>query len=185
MNMASPVAPTLALVIAKHWWVLLVRGLLSIGFGVVALLWPGLTLASLVLLYGAYCFAEGLVAFMGGYGRKLWQSMLVGFISIAAGLAAVMYPGLTAIVLLYLVGCWSIVRGIAEIATAIEFRKVIQSEWLLGFAGVGSIVFGILVILFPGAGALSLIWLLAAYAIIFGVVLAALSFRVRSVARTW
>jgi hypothetical protein len=122
--MASPVAtPPLALVIAKHWWVLLVRGLLSIGFGVVALPWPRITLASLVLLYGAYCFAEGLVAFMGDYGRKLWQSMLSGFISIVAGLAAVMYPSLTAIVLLYLVELAMVVSGFPPLEAAARLAE--------------------------------------------------------------
>src|SRR5262245_32023740 len=102
--------------ITRHWLVLLVRCLVSVLFGVMAFGWPGLTLASLVLLYGAYCLVDGVVALFGGAEGKLWQSILIGLVSICAGLVTFFYPGLTALVLLYFIALWAIVRGIFEIA---------------------------------------------------------------------
>ncbi len=125
-----------------------------------AFAWPGITLASLVLLYAAYCFADGIVALLGGSSGRLWQSLLIGVISVAAGVAALFYPGLTALVLLYLIGAWAIVRGVFEIAAAVALRKVIEGELMLILAGLFSIAFGVFVLLFPGAGALSVIWIL-------------------------
>lgn len=180
--MVPSVASPIASLVARHWWVLLLRGVFAIVFGLVALAWPHLTLAYLIFLYAFYCLAEGVVAIIGGIRGKLWQSVLLGVVSILAGLAAMMYPGLTALFLLFLIGGWSIMRGIFEIVTAIHLRKVISNEWLLVFAGLCSIAFGVMVILFPGTGALSLVWLIGIYSLIFGVVLVALSFRVRRVA---
>jgi uncharacterized membrane protein HdeD (DUF308 family) len=182
MPVNSALGSTLRHVVAKHWWILLMRGLASIAFGILAFVWPGLTLASLILLYGIYCLADGFVALTGGFGNAFWQSLFVGAISIGAGIATFMYPGLTALVLLYLIAFWAVVRGVSEIAVAIEFRKVIEGEWLMIVAGAMSIAFGVLLFLFPGAGALSLIWIIAVYALAFGAVLVALSFRVKSFA---
>ena len=168
-------------IVAKHWWILLVRGLVAILFGLCAFIYPGLTLASLVLLYGAYCLADGIVALFGGVGG-FWRSLLLGIVGILAGLATFAYPGLTAIVLLYLIAGWAIVRGIFEIVIAIEFRKVLVGEWMLIVAGVVSILFGALLIMNPGAGALSVIWIIGGYALVFGALLVALSFRVKALA---
>lgn len=169
--------------VARHWWVLLVRGSVSILFGIAALAWPGITLASLVFVYGAYCFADGVLALLGGYNMKFWQSLLVGVISIGAGLATFLYPGLTALVLLYLIATWAVVRGVFEIMAAIEFRKIIEREWMLVLAGLASIAFGILVMLNPGAGALSVLWIMGFYALFFGTLLVIASFKVRGLAR--
>jgi uncharacterized membrane protein HdeD (DUF308 family) len=158
-------------VVAQHWWVLLLRGIVAIMLGVIAFLWPGITLASLVLLIGICCFADGIAAIAGGLKGRFWQSTLIGVVSILAGLTAFFYPGLTAMVLLYLIAFW-----------AIEFRKVIEGEFLLALAGLASIAFGVLIVLNPGAGALSIVWLLGAYALVFGVILVILSFRVKSLA---
>ena len=170
-------------IVARHWWVLLVRGLISILFGVAALALPGITLASLVLVYGAYCFVDGVLALLGGYSTKFWQSLLVGLISIGAGLATFFYPGVTALVLLYLIATWAIVRGVLEIMVAIEFRKVIEREWMLVLAGLASIAFGILVVLHPGAGALSILWIMGSYALAFGILLVVASFKLKGLAR--
>lgn len=169
--------------VARHWWVLLARGSVSILFGIVALAWPGITLASLVFVYGAYCMADGLMALLGGYNMKFWQSLLVGVVSFGAGLATFFYPGLTALVLLYLIAGWAVVRGVFEILAAIEFRKIIEREWMLVLAGLASIAFGVLVMINPGAGALSILWIMGSYALIFGFLLVVTSFKVRKLAR--
>jgi uncharacterized membrane protein HdeD (DUF308 family) len=169
-------------VVAQHWWVLLLRGIVAIVLGIIAFLWPGITLASLVLLIGICCFADGIAAIAGGLKGRFWQSTLIGVVSILAGLAAFFYPGLTAMVLLYLIAFWAILRGVFDILAAIEFRKVIEGEFLLALAGLASIAFGVLILLNPGAGALSIVWLLGAYAFVFGVILVILSFRVKGLA---
>jgi uncharacterized membrane protein HdeD (DUF308 family) len=176
------VGGSLRQVVAGHWWILLVRGIIAILFGVAAFVWPHLTLASLVLLYGAYCLVDGVVALTGGFGGGFWQSLLLGLISIAAGIVTFIYPGLTALILLYLIAAWAIIHGIMEMVVAIQFRKVIEGEWLLVLAGLLSVVFGVLLFLNPGVGALSVIWIIGIYAWVFGVILVTLSFRVRSFA---
>jgi uncharacterized membrane protein HdeD (DUF308 family) len=183
MAVQGTIVESLRSVVAKQWWVLLVRGIAAIAFGIMVFAWPGITLASLVLLYGIYCISDGIGALFGGAGGPFWQSLLVGIVSIGAGIATFAYPGLTAIVLLYLIGAWAIVRGISDIAVAIEFRKVIEGEWLLVLAGALSILFGVVLFINPGAGALSVLWIIGAYALIFGSMLVVLSFRVRSFAR--
>jgi uncharacterized membrane protein HdeD (DUF308 family) len=136
--------------IAQHWWVLLLRGIVAIVLGLMAFFVPGITLASLVLLIGVCCFADGIAAIAGGLRSRMWQSTLMGAVSILAALAAFFYPGLTAMVLLYLIAFWAIARGILDIVAAIEFRKVIEGELLLGLAGLMSIAFGAFIVLNPG-----------------------------------
>ena len=175
--------PALREVMVRHWWVLLLRGSVSILFGIMALAWPGITLASLVFVYGAYCLADGLLALFGGYNTKFWQALLIGLISIGAGLAAFVYPGLRALIFLYLIATWAIVRGVFEIMLAIEFRKIIEREWMLVLAGLASVAFGILIVLRPGAGALSILWIMGFYALVFGIFLVVASFKVKGLAR--
>jgi uncharacterized membrane protein HdeD (DUF308 family) len=169
-------------VVARHWWVLLLRGIVAIVLGLMAFLVPGITLASLILLIGVCCFADGIAAIAGGLRGHFWQSTFMGVVSILAGLATFFYPGLTAMVLLYVIAFWAIARGILDIIAAIEFRKVIEGELLLGLAGLLSIAFGVFIVLNPGAGALSIVWLLGAYAFVFGITLVILGFRVKSLA---
>jgi len=167
---------------ARLWWVILLRGLFAILFGVLAFAYPGLTLASLVMVYGIFVCADGLVALFGGMGNSLWPSLLVGLAGVAAGLLTFFYPGVTALVLLYFIAAWAIVKGVFEIAIALKLRKVIEGEWALILAGVLSVAFGILVFLFPGAGAVSVIWIIGAYALAFGVLLVMVSFKVKKLA---
>ena len=169
-------------IVAQHWWVMLLRGIVAILFGVIAFLWPGITLASLGLLIGVSCVFEGIAAIAAGLRERFWQSTLLGVVSVLAGLAMFFYPGLTAIALLYLIAFWAIARGVLEILAAIQFRKVIEGELLLGLAGLLSIAFGTFIVLNPGAGALSIVWMLAIYAVLFGVTLVILSFRLKSLA---
>jgi len=167
---------------ARRWWVILLRGLFAILFGILAFAYPGITLASLVMVYGIFVLADGLVALFGGMGTSLWASLLVGLAGIGAGLLTFFYPGITALVLLYFIAAWAIIKGVFEIAIALRLREVIQGEWALILAGLLSVAFGVLVFLFPGAGALSIIWIIGAYALAFGALLVLVSLKIRKLA---
>jgi uncharacterized membrane protein HdeD (DUF308 family) len=177
--MATPVLHLLA----RNWWLLLLRGIVAILFGLLAFTWPGLTLLSLILLYGAYAGADGILALVaavrGGTVGSRWWLVLVGLLSLGAAVATFLYPGLTALVLLTFIGFWAIARGVFEIIGAIQLRKEIENEWLLVLSGLMSVVFGALVLARPGAGALALVWIIAAYAIALGVLLIGFAFRLR------
>lgn len=175
-------------VLVERWWAVALRGAVSVLFGLVALFWPGITFVALVLLFGAYALVDGVFALMAAIAqarakRRRWPLLLEGALGIAAGLVTLFYPGITGIALLAVIAAWAIVGGIFEIVEAVRLRRQIEGEWLLALAGALSVVFGVLVVLFPRAGALSVVWLLGAYAIAFGAVLIALAFRLRSVAR--
>jgi uncharacterized membrane protein HdeD (DUF308 family) len=162
----------------------LLRGIAAIVFGVLAFVWPGLTLFTLIILYGAYALIDGVIALIAAFsgGAKpapTWWLIVAGIAGIAAGIATFVWPGITALVLIVFIGVWSIVRGIFEIVGAIKLRKEIDNEWWLILAGALSVVFGALVLIMPGAGALALIWVIGAYAIVFGILLVGLSFRLR------
>ena len=177
-------ADALGAVLAKNWWLLLLRGIAALFFGVVAFAWPGITLVVLVLLYGAYALVDGALAIAAairGRGRHAPTGWLVfvGVLGIAAGIATFFWPAITALVLLALIAAWSILHGVLEIVGAIRLRREIEGEWLLILSGIVSVAFGLLVLIFPGAGALALIWLIGAYAVVFGVLLIALSLRLR------
>ncbi|MCK7598918.1 HdeD family acid-resistance protein [Microbulbifer sp. CAU 1566] len=175
---------------ADNWWVALVRGLFAILFGVLTFVWPGISLLSLVILFGVYSLMDGIVAIYGaikGRGEvsrsSLWWLLFVGITGIAAGVVTFIYPQVTALVLVIFIGAWALVRGIFEIIGAIRLRKEIEHEWLLIFAGMLSVIFGLVLLLKPGAGALALLWLIGTYAIIFGVILVWLALRLRKLAR--
>jgi uncharacterized membrane protein HdeD (DUF308 family) len=166
-------------IFARDWWVLLLRGIFAVLFGVMALLWPGLTLVALVLLCGFYFILDGVMAlFIGGHARA-WPLLLAGVLGIAAGVLTFLYPGMTAFVLLVLFAAWTIVRGVFEIAAAIRLRKELRNEWLLIAAGVIAILFGLLLLMNPATGALALVWLIGIYALTFGALISALAFRLR------
>jgi uncharacterized membrane protein HdeD (DUF308 family) len=172
--------------VVKNWWIVLVRGLCAIAFGVIAFAWPGLTLLVLVLMFSVHALVDGVAAIVLGIQMRKsaegvpWGAMIcLGLVSIAAGIVAFAWPGITAIALLFVIAAWAIVRGVFEIVAAIKLRKVIDNEWCLGLAGLSSVVFGILLMAWPGAGLLSLLWLIGAAAIAFGVLQIILSFRLR------
>ena len=170
--------------LARNWWVLLLRGVLGILFGIGAFVWPGATLAALILVFGAYVFVDGIFAVVAGIGMRrqlsLWWLVVVeGLAGIILGVLTFRSPDTTALILLTFIAAWSIVTGIFEIATAVRIRTMIANEWLLILSGVVSIIFGILLIAQPGAGALSIVWLLGAYALLFGILTLMLSFRLR------
>jgi uncharacterized membrane protein HdeD (DUF308 family) len=170
--------------LARYWWLVALRGALAILFGILAFIWPGLTVAVLVLLFGAYALVDGLFAIGGTISamrnhRRWWPLLVEAVLGIGIGVATFLWPGVTALALLYLIAAWAIATGVFEIIAAIELRKAISGEWFLILAGVLSVVFGLLLIVFPGAGALAVIWLIAAYALVFGVLLLILGFRLR------
>jgi uncharacterized membrane protein HdeD (DUF308 family) len=170
--------------LSRNWWAVLLRGICAVLFGLVAFTWPGITLAVLILFFGAYVLVDGVFAVVSSFGKKEggkfpWSMFVVGLISIVAGVITLVLPGLTALVLLYLIAAWAIVRGIFEVVAAVELRKQIEGEWFLVFAGLASVVFGVLMMFWPGAGALALLWLIGIFAIIFGVVMIILAFKLR------
>jgi uncharacterized membrane protein HdeD (DUF308 family) len=184
MSMPHPPAPLLN-TLTKRWWLLLLRGIAAIVFGVLAFAWPGVTLLTLVILYGAFALVDGVLALAAAFGRRAsavpkWWLILTGMLGIGAGLVAFFWPGITAFVLVMFIGAWALVRGIFEIIAAIQLRKEIEGEWLLILAGLISVLFGLGVLIFPGAGALALVWVIAAYAIAIGVVMVMLALRLRS-----
>lgn len=171
--------------LSKYWWLIALRGLFAVLFGVMAFIWPNLTLVALVFLFGGYALADGILAVVAGLTRsgknqRWWMLLLEGLVGIAAGILTIVRPGLTAVALLYLIAGWAIVTGVMEIVAAIRLRQEIKNEWLLALGGVLSIAFGVALAVWPGAGALALIWLIGSYAIVFGVLLIILGFRLRS-----
>jgi uncharacterized membrane protein HdeD (DUF308 family) len=170
--------------LADRWWLVLLRGIAAIAFGVLAFVWPGLTVLTLVILYGAYALVDGVFALIAAFtGRAkpvpTWWLILVGIAGIGAGLVTLLWPGITAVVLVLFIGAWALVHGIFEIIGAIQLRKEIDNEWMLIIAGLLSVVFGLLVMIFPAAGALGLIWVIGGYSIAFGILLVGFSWQLR------
>jgi uncharacterized membrane protein HdeD (DUF308 family) len=169
--------------LAKNWWLLLLRGIAAIVFGVLAFVWPGLTLLTLILFYGAFALVDGVLAIIaavkGGAPAPRWWLAIVGLLGIAAGLLTFLMPGLSALVLLFFIAGWAIATGVLQIIGAIQLRKEIDNEWLLILGGVLSVLFGVGVMLAPGAGALALVWVIAIYSVVLGVTFVALAFRLK------
>ena len=171
-------------VLARNWWMLVVRGVAAVLFGLTAWVWPDLTVSVLVALFGAYALVSGVFAVGAGiasYGedRRWWAEVLTGVAGIVLGVLVFVWPDVTARALLYLIAAWAISTGVFEIAAAIELRREIEGEWLLILAGVAAVLFGALLAIFPGDGAIALIWLIGAQAIVVGGLLIGLGFRLR------
>lgn len=170
--------------LARNWWVVALRGVAAVIFGVLALVWPGVTLQVLVLLFGAYAVVDGIFAAVTAVATRehhehWWVMLLEGLAGIIVGLLTFFWPGVTALVLLYFIAAWALVTGALEIVAAIELRRFISGEWMLILGGMASIVFGVFIAAFPAAGALSVILLIGVYAIVFGILLLVLAFRLR------
>ncbi|HEY1191453.1 MAG TPA: HdeD family acid-resistance protein [Gemmata sp.] len=170
--------------LARNWWMLAIRGVLALLFGVLVFLWPGLAWAAVVLMFAAYAFLDGAVAIAAAVvgherGARWWALALEGVVGLAAGVLTLAWPEVTALVLLYLIGFWAVFTGVLEIIVAVRLRKDIEGEWALGLAGLLSVAMGLAVLLFPGAGALAVAWLIGLYAVLFGATLLALAFRLR------
>lgn len=169
---------------ARNWWILLVRGLAAILFGITAIVWPALSLSVMVMLFGAYILVDGVFSMFDAIRARnsvdnWWLWLLEGLLGVAMGLLTLFMPGITALLLLAFVAVWSILGGVLRIATAIQLRKKIQGEWVLIFSGVLSILFGIAIVALPHAGLVSIAWLIGFWAIVFGVVFVLLAFRLR------
>ena len=164
---------------ARKWWVLLIRGIIAILFGVAAFTLPGITLLSLVLLFGIYVILDGVTAIVFSANARSRWLILAGVLGIVAGILTLVYPNITLVVLYALVAAWAIVTGVFEIIAAVRFRKEISNEWLWVLAGAISILFGIVLVLNPATGLLALIWLIGAYALIFGITMILLAIRAR------
>jgi uncharacterized membrane protein HdeD (DUF308 family) len=180
----SLVEKKLAAILHRTWWVLLLRGLAAIAFGLFTWSRPGISLATLVLLFGAYTLADGILgvwtAISGRSEHESWWLMLLGgLVGIGVGLLTFSAPGLTAVVLLFYIAIWAISTGVLGIVAAIRLRKEIQGEWLLVLGGLASVLFGALLVARPGAGALAVMGLIAGYAVVFGVLLVILAFKAR------
>lgn len=169
--------------IVGNWWMLALRGLFAVLFAVCAFIWPGLTLGVLVLLWGAFALVDGVLAIVVGARTRWWSLVVVGLVGVAAGVFTLFQPGITALALLMVIAVWAILRGTFEIAAAIRLRRELTNEWMLILSGAASLLFGVLVLLFPGAGALSVVWLIGAYALVVGALLLGLAFRLREMAR--
>ena len=170
--------------VGRYWWILALRGLVAIIFGILAFVLPKITLLTLVYLFGIYALMNGILALVHAFsapkGYPRFGAMIFsGIISIAAGVIAFMWPGITTLSLVLLIAAWAIVSGISEIAMAIRLRHFIRHEWLMALAGVVSVLLGVAILLQPAAGALALLWWIGGFAIAFGILLVALAFRVR------
>lgn len=171
--------------LSQNWWLLVLRGILAILFGILAFVWPAITWLTLIVMFGVYALVDGLAAIATGLSRakdsRRWGSFLLeGVLNIAAGLVALIWPGLASLALIYIIAVWAVVTGILEIAAAVRLRDEISNEWVLGLGGFVSMVLGVLLFLQPAAGGLAILWIIAGYALIFGILFVILGFRLRS-----
>ncbi len=169
----------------QSWWMLALRGVAAIVFGVLAIFWPGATLLVLVALFAAFAIVSGGTSIFAAVRHRgadggWWLVLALGIVAVIAGVLAIFRPGVTALVLVLVMGAYAILTGVLDIAIAIRLRREIQGEWLLVLAGIVAVIFGVVVMAFPAAGAFALVWMVAFYAIASGVLLLALGIRLRS-----
>jgi uncharacterized membrane protein HdeD (DUF308 family) len=167
--------------LARYWWALALRGLFAVLFGLLTFFIPGITLLALVLLFGIYALLDGIFDIVSAIRSPShhWAFVVEGIVGISVGILTLIWPGITGMVLLYLIGFWAIFTGVLEIVAGIRLRAAIANEVLLVLMGILSLLFGLFIIIFPGAGALAIAFWIGAYALIFGIMLIALAFRLR------
>jgi uncharacterized membrane protein HdeD (DUF308 family) len=170
--------------LARNWWALLIRGIAAVVFGVLAFAWPGATIVALVILFGAYAFVDGVFAIVAAIRaaqshERWWPFLLEGIVGIAIAAITYFEPHVTAFALYFTIAAWAFLTGILEIAAAIQLRKQIANELWLILGGVLSLLFGVLMIWQPLAGAIAIVWVIGAYAIMFGILMIGLSLRLR------
>jgi uncharacterized membrane protein HdeD (DUF308 family) len=170
---------------ARYWWTVAVRGVLAVLFGLIAWIWPDVTVRVLVLLFGFYALVDGLLALaaalVGGRlasGRRGWL-IFEGVTGVAAGVLTFIWPEITTLALLYLIAFWAIATGVLEVVAAVILRRELRGEWLLAAGGIISVLFGVFLVIRPGDGAIAVAWLIGLYAIVFGIALIVLGFRLR------
>lgn len=179
----------MTIALAKNWWSLVIRGLVAIVLGIITFAWPAITLGALVILFGAYAFVDGIFSLIGAFravrSHERWGALVFeGIAGIVAAAVTVLWPAITALALVYIIAAWALVTGCLEIAAAVRLREYISGEWLLVLSGIASIIFGVVAILLPLVGALAIALIVGIYAVIFGTLLIALGFRLRSWTRT-
>jgi len=175
--------------LTKNWWAVALRGVVAIIFGIVAFLMPGPTLLALVFLFAAFAFVDGVFALVSGIrraggGTPDWLLIIGGIAGIAVGILGFASPDAVAVVLLAWIAVWAILTGILEVVAAYRLREVLQGELLLALNGIVSVLFGLYLIVFPGAGAITIVWIIALWAIVSGAILLMLAFRLRSRAQS-
>ena len=169
--------------LARNWWTFVLRGIFALLFGVIAFVYPGLTILSLTYLFGFYAILDGIFALSAAWSfsgsNRVWVLILEGLLGIAAGVIAFVSPQITALVLLAVIATWAILTGILEIVAAIRLRDVIENEGWLGLAGVFSIIFGVLLVVWPDSGLVTISWIVGFYAIAFGISMMVVGFRLQ------
>jgi uncharacterized membrane protein HdeD (DUF308 family) len=173
-------------ILSRNWWAVALRGVIAVIFGVLALAKPDITLEALVYTFGFFAIVDGTFSFIGGLsmigsGAPWGGPVFGGLAGIGVGIVTFFWPGITALGLLYLIAFWAIFTGLMELTAAVQFRKEATHPVMLGIAGVLSVLFGVLLVIFPGSGALSVVWLIGVYAITFGITFIVLGFRLRGV----
>ena len=174
----QPIVSTLT----TNWWALLLRGIAAVLFGLAAIFWPGLTLFALIVFFGAYTLVDGIFAIVAGIrgsGGRRWLLLAEGVLGVLVGLIAFFSPGMTALVFLYLIAAWAIFTGILKVVMAILLRREIDNEWTMALSGLLWVLLGVVLIVLPGVGLLSLAWLIGVFALGAGLTLLVLAFRVR------
>lgn len=174
--------------LSRWWWTFVLRGVIAIAFGVLAFLAPVWGIAILVALFAAWAIIDGIGSLIAGWrtrgqDRSWWLEILEGLVGVAAGVIALAVPEFAAQALVLIIGIWAILTGIIEIVLAVRLRRVIRGEIWMALAGVASMLFGALIFLFPAAGALSLVWLIGAFAVVFGAFEIGLGWKLRSLPR--
>jgi uncharacterized membrane protein HdeD (DUF308 family) len=172
--------------LARWWWTYILRGVLAIAFGIVTFISPPATIAALVLLFGAWALVDGVFHIAGAIqdrsrNRSWWLAVLEGVVSIIAGVLALAFPAFAALSLLLIISAWSIVTGVVEVVMAIRLREQITGELWLAIAGILSIAFGVLLFLYPTSGAITIVWIIGIYAIVFGIAMIVLGWRLREI----
>lgn len=181
--------PTFAKILSRFWWMILLRGVVAVIFGIMIFTSPGLSLLSLVFLFGGYAFIDGVgnvVTAIAGRDEQenWWVLLLAGLAGVGVGLLTFFRPGVTALVLLFYIAIWAITTGVLQIVAAIRLRKIIEGELWMVLGGVASVLFGILLVANPGGGALTVLWLIGAYAVAIGAITIILAFRARRFVRS-
>lgn len=174
----------LASMLSRAWWLIVLRAIVAIAFGILTWVKPAISLEALILVFGAFAMADGILriwAAIAGPGDTESRSMLAlaGLIGVGIGVLTMFRPDVTALALVYYIAAWAIVTGALEITAAIRLRQVIDDEWVLALAGITSLAFGVIILARPGAGALALLWLIGTYAIVFGILLLIFAFKAR------
>ncbi|MCW2941995.1 MAG: protein of unknown function rane [Actinomycetia bacterium] len=174
--------------LSRDWWVLTVRGVFAILFGLVAWIWPQITVLALLLLFGAYALVDGAVlagsAVRGGRGPARTWLIGVGIVGILIGIMTLIWPAETGYVLLIIIASWAMVLGALQIVTAVLLRKELPDEWFLIITGAISVIFGLLLFLWPAKSVIAVIWIIGLFSLIFGVAMVTTSLRLRKLGRT-